>query len=304
MKTKMGIRWAGSILLVLLVACGQDPAQEPVTAVDSTEGSGKTDAVGGADTRLDQALQQALVLLAKKAEGGGEAQTARLARATHQRLRAGDVQVLSLQALTADDYQRVRREFQLSHPDAYTFPEDHEAFVAGSAETEFVLSRYDGWMWAERVYLDVGSLGSSAAEELASTLVHETNHVLNRSEENYYVYVAGADRDCSILDLAARLVVDPAKALREEYRAFYAEYVFSDRFSREINEQAGLSGAFRAAEKRIRSTLAAHVRDLYGIAPRVGLRADVSEDHLIPTPENWRATRAAAAERDPLYVCE
>jgi hypothetical protein len=295
-----GVRWATALAVLLgLAACG-GPTAEPEPTPTPDPGKGDS---GGSDRALRRALDRALeVMRARAAQRGAPA--APLAAATRERIVRGDVRVRSLGQPTRDDYLRIRRDCRADYPDECDFPESHTAFLAGSAEAEFVLERYDGWMWGERIYVSVRSLQRTSAAELAATLVHETNHVLNRSEENYYRPAPAEEQACTIDDVGARLEVDPAQALREEYRAFYAEYLFSDAFAGEINALAGVAGSGRATERTIRSELAAYVRELYGIASEVRLAVDVGEDRLVPDARRWATTRVAAARPEAIYACE
>jgi arylsulfatase len=72
----------------------------------------------------------------------------------------------------------------------------------------------DGYQWGDRIYFAFAAEGSKglAPDALAVTLVHEVNHVLNRSECSYYA------------DVWAHKV-DDTLAFLEEYRAFIAECV-------------------------------------------------------------------------------
>ena len=73
----------------------------------------------------------------------------------------------------------------------------------GSPAARTLTAELDGYMWSNRIYVSRGQ----TAKALASTLVHETNHVINRSEVGYYD------------DL-------PSSAFLHEYRAFHAEAMF------------------------------------------------------------------------------
>ena len=70
-----------------------------------------------------------------------------------------------------------------------------------------------GYQWGNRIYFTLSS--ATDVDELAATLVHETNHVLNRSECNYY-------------RVMETHVVEPDRAYIEEYRAFLSECYFNE----------------------------------------------------------------------------
>ncbi|MEN9799783.1 MAG: hypothetical protein RL653_3480 [Pseudomonadota bacterium] len=121
------------------------------------------------------------------------------ARGTVEALRSGRVKVDGFSDLTRSDYRRLARELD---PRGKVLTAD--AFESlgreGSRAHKLVDGAIYGYMWDDRVYVST----ETSTRRLAATLVHEVNHVLNRSEENYR----------------------GAKAkLREEYRAHYAERV-------------------------------------------------------------------------------
>lgn len=118
----------------------------------------------------------------------------RIGRLTWERVATGRVQLDELSDLSRADYLRARRELL---KDGVRLPErpTEAAFRA-------ITRSINGYMWDDRIYLSKGL----SPKELASTLVHEVNHVLNRSEEHYR-----SDR----------------QILVEEYRAFYAERMFA-----------------------------------------------------------------------------
>jgi len=86
--------------------------------------------------------------------------------------------------------------------------QDSMKFVPNDDLLRKIKGSYQGYMWSNRIYL---SNNSANTEETAETLIHEINHVLNCSEQNYY---------------KEEHVVDYEKAFLEEYRAFVAECVF------------------------------------------------------------------------------
>lgn len=120
-----------------------------------------------------------------------------IARATLWAITRGRVRIDLLADLTRPDFHRVRRDLlkdgvQLGADD---FLRLHDKRAGASRAIRGVL---DGYQWDDRIYVD----GTLSPARLAKVLVHEVNHVLNASEENYR---------------GARAM------LREEYRALYAE---------------------------------------------------------------------------------
>jgi hypothetical protein len=120
-----------------------------------------------------------------------------LAQLTAQSIRDRHVQIDELVDLTCWDYERVRADL----PDAGLTPADwHRLQDRGSPVAAAIRDEIDGYMWSNRIYVARGLTVSA----LAATLVHEVNHVINRSEVGYYE------------DL-------PTSGFVHEYRSFYAE---------------------------------------------------------------------------------
>lgn len=116
---------------------------------------------------------------------------------THEAIVTGKVLVDEIDDLSQADYARIRRDFLkdgVALPiDGHKKLHDHHSQAWRAITTDM-----NGYMWDDRIYVAPGL----SATQLASTLVHEVNHVLNKSEEHYR-----GDR----------------AVLVEEYRAFYAE---------------------------------------------------------------------------------
>ncbi|MBW2456776.1 MAG: hypothetical protein JRI68_19825 [Deltaproteobacteria bacterium] len=142
-------------------------------------------------------------------EGDGDEQRG-LATETLARITAGDVLLGSTAAARGIDRWHMCADFGLSACDG-SWPSDDDWLgddeVALTVETEL-----DGYQWGNRLYFTFGP--ELQAAELASTLVHEVNHVLNRSECHYYT------------DMEAHLI-DDTPAFVEEYRAFTTECLYT-----------------------------------------------------------------------------
>ena len=121
-------------------------------------------------------------------------------------------------------------------------------------------SELDGYMWSNRIYVSRGQ----TAERLAATLIHEVNHVLNRSEVGYYD------------DL-------PTSAFIHEYRAFYAESLFDP------DEYEGIDIADYVIEN--------YDLDRSKIDPEI-LAAPLTP-RLLPDPKGWKV-RNVRADREVL----
>lgn len=189
-----------------------------------------------------------------------EQSEARIARETARSIRAGRVRLDELGDLTCWDFERVRAELTTL---ALT-PADYARLRPGSALARAIAQEIDGYMWSDRIYVSRGQ----GARALAATLVHEVNHVINRSEVGYWD------------DL-------PTSAFHHEYRAFHAEALFDP------EAYAGVD-------------LVDHVLELYEL-DRDRMPADVLADpltpRLVPDAEAWRLRDVASDPVDDEASC-
>ena len=238
-------------LSLALAACAATPGDE---LDEGGTSDGKGDRAGG--SRFDEVdptystvtfrryIGKALDLLA--------AHDSELARLTLRSIEAGLVKIDELRDLTCADFERVRADL----PDAGLEPEDRDRLHArGSSVAAAIENELDGYMWSNRIYVSRGQ----TALRLAATLVHEVNHVINRSEVGYYD------------DL-------PTSAFIHEYRSFYAESLFDP------EEYAGVD-------------LVDYVITNYEL-DRSKIRASVLATpltpKLLPDDRAWRARRVGA----------
>lgn len=128
-----------------------------------------------------------------------EADDSELAQLTAHSIEAGYVKVDELSDLTCEDFIRVGTDLPDLHMDAH----DYASLTPRSDLATSISNELDGYMWSNRVYISRGQ----DTRRLAATLIHEVNHVINRSEVGYYD------------DL-------PTSAFIHEYRAFYVEAQF------------------------------------------------------------------------------
>lgn len=162
-----------------------------------------------ADAAIDQVLA-ALTVLQEVGTTGGTALQRDLARETVARILAGDVLILSLANARGLDLWHMCKDFE--HADCAGESVAPDGDWAGSDELrDLIQSDLAGYMWGNRLYFSFSATVS--ANELAATLVHEVNHILNRSECSYYQ------------DLNTH-ALDDSLAYLEEYRAFVSECVF------------------------------------------------------------------------------
>ncbi|MDP2340901.1 MAG: hypothetical protein Q8O67_08090 [Deltaproteobacteria bacterium] len=138
-----------------------------------------------------------------------------IGKLTFELIAKGDVKIDAISDLTRADYLRVRRD--MIKEGGQPLPIDRDALDDKRGRAwRAITTGLAGYMWDDRIYVAPGL----SPKELAATLVHEVNHVRNRSEEEYR---------------------GPKAVLVEEYRAFYAEALFrgdplTARHCREIKE--------------------------------------------------------------------
>jgi hypothetical protein len=191
-----------------------------------------------------------------------DAHDSQLARLTLWSIESGFVKIDELRDLTCADFERVRADL----PDADLEPSDRATLHArGSAAAKAIENELDGYMWSNRIYVSRGQ----TPQRLAATLIHEVNHVLNRSEVGYYD------------DL-------PTSAFVHEYRAFYAESLFDP------EEYEGID-------------LVEYVIENYEL-DRAKIDPEVLETpltpRLLPDPKGWKV-RNVRADREVLPdVCK
>lgn len=154
-------------------------------------------------------MEQALTRLAEVAAGGDTELQRLLAHETLARISDGDVLLGAVLGASGVDLWHMCRDLERDDcGDPATGPADDDLddILAALADD------LDGYQWGNRLYFTLGP--DTDIQELAGTLVHEVNHVLNRSECSYYE------------DFLAH-TVDQDLAFLEEYRAFFVECYFT-----------------------------------------------------------------------------
>lgn len=158
---------------------------------------------------VDEKLRAALEVISTTSMTATSEPRIRLAKESLARIQDGLVRIDTLEDAIPEDLYHMCRDYML---DACLTPlADPSTFQADQATIDFLFKNLAGYMWGDRIYLTIDE--STVPAVLAATLVHESNHVLNRSECSYYT------------DLESQMV-DDKKAFLEEYRAFATEYVF------------------------------------------------------------------------------
>lgn len=180
---------------MLLGACASsDPLEDELTDDGKADGpAGFAEVDPSHSTRTFRRYIEAAIRHLE-ADGG------ELAALTARSIRDRRVRLDELVDLTCWDFERVRADL----PDAGLVPADyHRLRLRGSPVAAAITEALDGYMWSDRIYVARGL----TVKRLAATLVHEVNHVVNRSEVGYYD------------DL-------PTSGFVHEYRAFHAEAIF------------------------------------------------------------------------------
>ena len=245
-----------SIIGLLVAACAEVPVDEAPAGDDKGVRGG-----GAGFTEVNPRRSSAAVrTYVERAGRELEQDDSQIARLTAASIRAGRVKIDELVDLTCWDFERVRKDV----PDLRLTSADYARLVPGGALARALAGEIDGYMWSNRVYVSRGQ----STRSLAATLVHETNHVINRSEVGYWD------------DL-------PTSAFRHEYRAFYAEAMFD-------------ADAYDGVD------LTAHVIELYDLDRR-RIRASVLaaplSPRLLPDTAAWSARNVAGDPRDDDATC-
>lgn len=184
-------------LLAGLVACAAPSAEDDDGGLGGKDDRGTSARFVEVDPTHTNATFRAYI---HKALDKLVAHDSDLAQLTADSIRAGKVRIDELADLTCADFERVRKDL----PDLGLTAADFALLKRrGSEVTAAIAGEIDGYMWSNRIYVSRGQ----DAQRLAATLVHEVNHVINRSEVGYYD------------DL-------PTSAFLHEYRAFHAERMF------------------------------------------------------------------------------
>ncbi len=235
-------------ILATCVACATSPTDDDATGTDGKDDRGTSRRfveVNPDHTNLTfrTYIHRALDAL--------ETHDEELANLTARSIAAGHVRIDELADLTCADFERVRRDL----PDLALTADDYPRLrERGSPVTKAIAEQVDGYMWSNRIYVS----RSQEPLRLAATLVHEVNHVINRSEVGYYDNL-------------------PTSAFVHEYRAFHAERVIDPDFYEGVN-------------------LVEHVLVNYEL-DRAQVPANVLDQpltpRLLPDADAWRSRRVA-----------
>jgi hypothetical protein len=103
-----------------------------------------------------------------------------MAERTFELICTGGIKIDELSDLSKEDFEHLRKEFARDgvHFEAGDFYDLHDG---RTKVARAIKQSIDGYMWDNRIYVAPGL----SPKQLAVTLAHEVNHVLNESEENY-----------------------------------------------------------------------------------------------------------------------
>lgn len=211
-----------------LAGCGgadePDPADAPDAPAPAATADVKGDRAGAPSAyttpdgeplpaSADATLTAALSVLARVAEAGTSGRQRALAGETLERIAAGDVLIGGLSTARGEDLWHMCLDVETPERCGAAPPAD-PAWAGDAALRKALPEALDGYQWGNRLYFafESGDAAGLAPEALAVTLVHETNHALNRSECSYYADILAHEEDETL-------------AFLEEYRAFVAECV-------------------------------------------------------------------------------
>jgi hypothetical protein len=245
-----------AFLVATLVACASPPGEDDLGAdgPDGKNDSGTSSRFTEIDTTHTNKTFRAYI---EHALDELKASDREVARYTLQSIAAGYVHIDELSDLTCADFLHVIKDL----PDLHLKPSDYADLKRrGNPTAAAITAELDGYMWSNRIYVGRGL----EARHVAATLVHETNHVINRSEVGYYD------------DL-------PSSAFIHEYRAFYVERTF------EPEEYAGVD--------LVDFVITNYELDRSKIHPEI--LADPLTPKLLPTPAAWQARDVSSDVEEP-----
>ncbi|HIA00595.1 MAG TPA: hypothetical protein EYN66_01560 [Myxococcales bacterium] len=150
-------------------------------------------------------VEKALDVLADLAQNGQTELQRALAGETLARIQAKEVLIDQVANARGVDLWHMCKD--ITPNDCGDRPEE-SSWSGTPAMRRTIVDNLDGYQWGNRLYFTLTE--DTDPRNLAATLVHEVNHVLNRSECNYY-----QDFDTH--------EVDQTRAFVEEFRAFYSE---------------------------------------------------------------------------------
>ena len=286
----MSRAWIAALLTTLACACSTAAptaeSEDDLKARTYAYVDANPDVPLGATARAK--IQAALAKIDRVARRGESQLRRDLAAETLARVEAGDVQLGSIAGARGIDRWHMCKDYALEACEGPP-PAPDDRTWRGDAEVERTLDRdLAGYMWGNRLYFTLH--GSTDPNELAATLVHEINHVANRSECHYYRKIETHE-------------VKPDLAFVEEYRAFLSECYFRRDGSASpetCNASAMPSTTSYGFASDLGRVLPGGSRDPVVLAKLiVGAEAghEARFGHLVPRKERWQASFGACPAR-------
>lgn len=186
------------------------------------------------------------------------------------RIQNGDVLLGSIEASRGIDRWHMCKDYEMPACDGPPPASDDRTWLGDQALADKLRTDLAGYQWGNRIYFTLNE--ETDVSDLAATLVHETVHVANRSECNYYEEID-------------QHVVDPDPAYVEEYRSFLSECYFAD-------DAATVDTCTDYAKGRT---------DEYGYKAKIkgskSLTDELLADDIVPRKKDWPASFGACAMR-------
>ncbi len=241
--------------LLLTVGCTDQPQD------DDGLDDGKSDSAGGFSEVDPDHTNVTFQRYIEAAVRRLERDQSELAQLTAKSIRDRQVQIDELIDLTCWDFERARRDL----PDAGLTPADYFTLQdPGSPAGKVLTENLDGYMWSNRIYVARGL----PVMRLAATLVHEVNHVINRSEVGYYENL-------------------PTSGFLHEYRSFALEAQFDPGEWEDVDLVDYVITNYELERDKIDP----------------GALKEPLVPELLPTQEAWDARDVAADEPDDDAKC-
>lgn len=210
-----------------------------------------------------------------------------LATETLARIENGDVLLGSIEASRGIDRWHMCKDEKERACEGPMPAADDRTWRGDTALAKKLETDLAGYQWGNRIYFTLSS--ATDVDELAATLVHEVDHVANRSECNYY----------RVIDAH---VVEPDPAYVEEFRAFLSECYFDEEAATIAKCSAYAAGrvgeyGFDAKLSRVlpnRSDDPAKLAELILAAEPDG---DARFGRLVPRKRDWPSSFGACRAR-------
>lgn len=210
-----------------------------------------------------------------------------LAAETLARIESGDVLLGSIEAARGIDRWHMCKDEKSRACDGPA-PASDDRTWRGDAKLAATLEKdLAGYQWGNRIYFTLSA--ATDIDELAATLVHETNHVANRSECNYY----------RVIDAH---VVEPDLAYVEEYRAFLSECYFNEESGSVVSCSAYAAGrvgdyGFDAKLSRVLPNASADPKNLTELILAAEPDAEARFGRLVPRKRDWAMSFSSCPAR-------